>query len=461
MLVTFLGHQGWLIESKSRGFLLDPILEAIGNGADRMPVWSRRRLDFAKMGMLEAVIISHEHADHFSLETLNALPRHCKIYISDLSSGAMLQAIREFGFQVERYSAITPFMIADIRITALPGMYNTLEPDVYGLLMQDDSGASFLTSIDTVAHPDIFAWLQQHCPKRTLDNMTNNFLEPRQPLVDDPRSWEKSRTIVMGTTLEYVDKMKPSRVVISGQGWCFETDRDQYNHSFFSVDNHWLEEAAKALIPSVQWWRGEPGQRFTLEGMTVSVDTTSICVSLPHTDRTFDANSVRTLVPFSPWTQEISISEQRLSEVQRFVTETFGAIVGGYSPKLMEGLYYLKFQDCGERPATMHLAVRNGTAKYIYELDYGLLQFRDVTSIAKAEAVLGMEVWAADFELIISAAEEAFLVYESAIRIWSHMPDFIAANALIESFTWFTPRFRPVETLAFYRSQIAKLMHRE
>jgi hypothetical protein len=147
--------------------------------------------------------------------------------------------------------------------------------------------------------------------------------------------------------------------------------------------------------------------------------------------------------------------------VQRFVAEMLGAVIGGYAPKLMEGLYYLKLQDCCERPATMHLIVRNEKRKYVYEFDYGLVQFVDVTTTVKHEAVLGLEVWAADLELIISAEEEAFLIYESAIRIWSHMPEFIAASALIECFTWFTPRFRPVETLAFYRSQIAKLMHQE
>ena len=457
MRVTFLGHQGWLIENDTgSGFLLDPILEAIGNEVDRMPIWPRRRLDFGKMPPIDAVIVSHEHADHFSLETLEALPCR-KAYISELSSSPMHDALQEMGFEVVRYSALNPVLINGIRVTALPGLYNTLEPDVYGLLMQDDSGASFLTAIDTVAHPDIFGWLEHHCPQRTLDNLTNNFIEPRQPLVNDPRACEKSRTIVMGTTMEYVDNMKPFRVVISGQGWCFGAERDEYNHSFFSVDNHWLEEAATALIPTVAWWRGEPGMRFSLNGLAVAVDSASICTLLPAVDRSFDSRSVAVAEPFAPWTRETMVTEDRLSQVQQFITKKLGAVVGGYAPKLMEGLYYLKFQHCGDRPTTMHVVLRNGTGKYIYEFDYGLLRFSDVTASVKEEAVLGLEIWAADFELIIAAAEEAFLIYESAVRVWSHMPEFIAANALIESFTWFTPRFRPVETLAFYRTQIAKL----
>src|SRR5882757_5043476 len=194
MRITFLGHQGWQVENnKGRSFLLDPILEEIGNGAARLPVWPQRRLDFTKMAPIEAVIISHEHADHFSLETLNALPKRCPVYVSDLASFAMLSAIQDLGFLVQRFKPLETFAINGIKITALPALYNKLEPDVYALLLQDDSDASFLTAIDTVAHPDIFGWLAQHCPQRTLDNLTNNFVEPRQPLVNDANAHTKSR----------------------------------------------------------------------------------------------------------------------------------------------------------------------------------------------------------------------------------------------------------------------------
>src|SRR5688572_6017976 len=137
MRITFLGHQGWRFENGGRGFLLDPILEEIGNGRTTLPVWPQRRLDFRKLEPLEAVIVSHEHADHFSLDTLAALPPHCRIYLSDLSSAAMATAIVELGFEVTRFGALKPFTIAGLTLTALPGLYNTLEPDTYGLLIQD------------------------------------------------------------------------------------------------------------------------------------------------------------------------------------------------------------------------------------------------------------------------------------------------------------------------------------
>ncbi|MFL6550760.1 MAG: MBL fold metallo-hydrolase, partial [Povalibacter sp.] len=218
MRITFLGHQGWHFEQEGRGFLLDPIQESMGNGATRLPVWPRRRLDFAKFEPLDAVLISHEHADHFSLETLAALPRRLRVFIPDLASSAMSAAITELGFRVERFGALKPFTISGIQITALPGLYNTLEPDTYALLMQDVSGASFLTTIDTVPHPDVCAWLAQHCPNRTLDNLTNNFVEPRAPLLAGTGTHVKSRSIVAANMLEFVETFAPRRAVVSGQG---------------------------------------------------------------------------------------------------------------------------------------------------------------------------------------------------------------------------------------------------
>jgi phosphoribosyl 1,2-cyclic phosphodiesterase len=454
MRITFLGHQGWQFENNGRSFLLDPILEGIGNGTVRMPVWPNRRLEFSRMGPIDAVIISHEHADHFSLETLSALPSTCRIYISDLASEAMYSIIREMGFVVERFTAFNSFSINGIRIAPLPGLYNTLEPDVYALLMRDDSGASFLTGIDTVWHPDIFAWLAQHCPRRTLDNLTNNFLEPRQPLVFDADSHTKSRAIVANTMMEFVQKLQPQRVVISGQGWCFARDRDQYNHSFFSVDNEWLRQAAQTLAPHVEWSSGTPSQRFELRGDQVIVDNVDIATPLPIVDRRFDPQSVAGLEPFSPWSQDEAISSERLHAVQRFIVEEYGQKLGGYSPRLMEGLYYMKFQDCGDLNPTLHIVLRNGTSKYLYEFDYGLLQFGDVTTSVVREAVVGVEIWAADFELMITAKEEAFQIYETAVHTWSYLPAFLSETTLIECFMWFTPRFRPKETLAFYRKQL-------
>lgn len=457
MKLTFLGHQGWQFEHRGRSFLVDPILEEIGNGADRLPVWPQRRLEFSKMAPIEAVIVSHEHADHFSLETLAAIP-HCRMYVSDLASPAMCTAIQELGFVVERFSPLNGFLIMDgIKVTPLPALYNKLEPDVYAMLFEDDTGASFLTAIDTIPHPDIFAWLEQHCPKRTLDNLTNNFIEPRQPLVDDPNAHTKSRGTVAASMMEFVQKFQPRRAVISGQGWCFKGAKAKFNHSFFSVDNTWLTQAARELAPHVEWIHGSPGMRIDLKGQNISIGKSEVVTQLESADRSFKPGSVQEAEPFGPFTAVRELAADRLSRVQEFICEEYGQILGTHAPKLAEALYYLKFQETGNLAPTLAIVLRNGNAVSVFEFDYGHLVFREVSPTKQQVAVVGCEIWASDFEWMLDAKEEAFMIYESSVHTWSHIPASLEASALVECFMWFTPRFRPKETLAFYRSRIAEL----
>jgi hypothetical protein len=460
MRITFLGHQGWQFENDGHGLLLDPIVEEVGNGAARLPVWPQRRLDMAQFEPVDAVIISHEHADHFSLSTLLALPRRCTVHIPDLASTAMAGAIASLGFRVERFRALSSFTVAGIEVTALPGLYNMLEPDTYSLLMQDASGASFFTAIDTVAHPDLFGWLAQHCPRRTLDNLTNNFIEPLRPLVNDPLAHAKSRAVVAGSMSEFVRKFSPRRAVVSGQGWSFRGAKSWLNHVFFSVDNDWLIRTAREIEPQVNWLDAAPGTRFALRGDDVTVDQSPLIGETQRPSREFNPAAVSRDEPYEPWTGMTTISPERLHKVCSFIVERYGQILGAYAPKLMERLYYLKFQPTRDLTPTLAISLRNGTDSRIFEFDYGQLLFPDVTATAIRPAAVGLEIWAADVESLIDAAEEAFMVYESAVRPWSFVPDMIEPAALIEAFLWFTPRFRPQEFLQAYLAQIAALQAR-
>ena len=456
MKITFLGHQGWRCESGGRSFLLDPIREEIGNGRVRLPVWPARRLDLAALGPIDAVIVSHEHNDHFSLDTLAALPAPCPVYVPDLASLAMTKAIAELGFPVVRYTALRPFTLCGLELTALPGLYNALEPDTYALLVRAADGASFLTSIDTVAHPDVLGWLARHCPVRTLDNLTNNFVEPRQRLVTDPSSAARSRAAVVGTMLEFVQKFAPRRAVVSGQGWCFKGTKAKLNHSFFSVDNAWLTATARELAPQVAWFDGTPGMRFTLAGDALSVDTVAEVELGPLVSREFDANAARSPEPFPPWSGVETLQPERLRAVRDFVTAELGRIIGGHAPNLMQRLYYLKFQDTPSLASALYLVVRNGAARHAFELDYGRLEFVE-TQAGGRPAAVGIELWASDLELMLRAEEDAYMIAESAVRTWSHAEDLVDTPTLLEALLWFTPRFRPHEHLRHYRARIAEL----
>jgi hypothetical protein len=305
----------------------------------------------------------------------------------------------------------------------------------------------------------VLGWLARHCPVRTLDNLTNNFIEPRQPLVEDARAYTKSRSVVAGSMLEFVQKFAPRRAVVSGQGWCFTGPKAKLNHSFFSVDNHWLTAAARDLAPQVEWFEGLPGMRFALTRDEVAVDQAPEIELLQAPSRAFDPSSVREPDPFPAWSGTRTVASDRLHKVRDFIVDDFGRILGAHAPNLMQRLYYLKFQDKGRVAPTFGMTVRNANMRYAYQLDYGHLTFAEVDPAAPPAAV-GVEIWASDFELLLGAEEDAFIVMESAVRTWSRAPELIDGPMLLETFLWFTPRFRPHEFLRFYRARLADLRAR-
>ena len=176
--------------------------------------------------------------------------------------------------------------------------------------------------------------------------------------------------------------------------------------------------------------------------------------------REFDPDALRGVEPFAPWTQVRQLPAERFAAVCAFIEQRYGQILGAYAPKLMERLYYLQCQGAQDSAPRFAVRVRNGASQRLFELDYGHLAFRELRHTQTSPApVAGIEIWAADLELLIAAGEEAFTIYESAVRPWSHAPQAIDPSSLIECFMWFTPRFRPDAYLDAYRQEIARLDH--
>ncbi|MFL6551044.1 MAG: hypothetical protein ACJ8OJ_20305, partial [Povalibacter sp.] len=234
-----------------------------------------------------------------------------------------------------------------------------------------------------------------------------------------------------------------------------EADKAHLNHTFFSVDNDWLVRTARELVPHVAWFDAGPGTRFTLHGSDLSVDLSELITVMSRANREFLPQSMQASEAYAPWTGQREVSAEQWRMIRSFLCDRYGQILGAYAPRLMEKLYYLKFTNpLGAQP-TMVVVVRNGTARTVFEFDYGQLLFREASGLHQSHLV-GFEIWAADLALMLGAEEEVFMVYESAVRPWSLAAD-IEPAALIEAFMWFTPRFRPQQFLDFYRTQIAAL----
>jgi L-ascorbate metabolism protein UlaG (beta-lactamase superfamily) len=72
MKATFLGHQSWLISSSNTNLLIDPVLyNSFGSDDDNsIEIYPPREINISRMPKIDAIILSHEHSDHFHIPTL-------------------------------------------------------------------------------------------------------------------------------------------------------------------------------------------------------------------------------------------------------------------------------------------------------------------------------------------------------------------------------------------------------
>lgn len=124
MKVCFLGHQTWLISEKNTFILIDPILkDQFGASLNAgFQIYPPRNINISKIPKLSGIIISHEHSDHFDIESLNLLSRDIPVYLGVLVISPVVETIEELGFKVYKIPSLDSSTIEfeDISLTLFP-----------------------------------------------------------------------------------------------------------------------------------------------------------------------------------------------------------------------------------------------------------------------------------------------------------------------------------------------------
>ena len=119
MKLTFLGHQTWLISYGSTNVIIDPLLlNKFGHSSDiNFEIFPSRNIQVDKMPRVDAIILSHEHLDHFHIPSLNMLPKDAPFYVSKLLPICVKELIIELGFQIIEVYPLQNVTIKDLVIT--------------------------------------------------------------------------------------------------------------------------------------------------------------------------------------------------------------------------------------------------------------------------------------------------------------------------------------------------------
>lgn len=122
MRTIFIGHQTWLVEHKSTRILIDPLLcEDFGLvDENRIKIYPPRTVDATALSDVDLIFLSHEHSDHFDIQSLNQLPRSARFVVGAIIVEPVKQCIRDLGFTLIQVKDNEPMRVGDLILRFYP-----------------------------------------------------------------------------------------------------------------------------------------------------------------------------------------------------------------------------------------------------------------------------------------------------------------------------------------------------
>ena len=428
---TFLGHQGWLVHTARSAILIDPLLcEDFGKIHELgYRVYPPRRWTPEVAPVLDAVILSHEHDDHFDLPSLAKLERTIPIYLSARSSFAARGVLELMGFSVRSFEPGHSLVFGDLEITAFTGDHASVdcgdEWDALPFLVRSTEGhGSFFSMVDitiTQAHvewaaakamrPGLVSWTNNAMDWSHMANYLSERVEGTQQCFVKWGVGHKLITSIWGT---------PAAMVMSAGGFTFDEDRAWLNQRVFCVDVDQVVANMTKLYPKEKFFAGIPGQTWVMKAnklAAVEMETPWLGAQ-PRTEWPSRAKAPTDVPDYEPATGRRQLAPGELERLAAQLDELAGSLVGG---ALFRGLHSVLATECGDRLPTFAIVARDGDQRRAFE--YRANECRFVPTYKPDAAYLaGIEVWASDLVAVLDGTLGPIALTFGRARLWNALP---------------------------------------
>ena len=458
---TFLGHQGWAFRSDASTVLVDPLLrEDFGEiHALGYRVWPPRELDLGKLGPVDAIVLSHEHDDHFDIPSLAKLDRKIPIYLSARSSTAAPAILQTMGFEVRPLVPGIAHAIGDLEVTPFTGDHVGTncgdEWDTLPYLVRHTGGhGSFFTMVDIPITERHVQWAAAKAARPGLVTWTNNAIDwaHMAHYLAGREEGTQQTFIKMGMGHKMIEQHwgTPAAMMMCAGGFSFVGDREWLNRRVFCVDNEAVCAAMTKVYRKEKFVTATPGQTFNLVANKLkSIDATAPFVGTAPRDSwpTRGWSATGDVPDYAPATGRREFTDGELAKLTGDLEGVAAAWFGG---KLFASLSSLLDSEVGDRKRAFALSLRRDPDEPIV-FEYAPTACGFVRSSEPADRYLGgLECWASDFASVAAGELGPIALSFGRARVWNALADRFQFDPFAELYRVSHPLRRPAATLRNY-----------
>src|SRR5215831_3115513 len=261
MRATLLGHAGWLFETTAGCFLTDPVLfDPFEEGT--VTSCPRREVHVERLPVLQGIIVSHRHLDHFDLPSLAVLDRRVPVWCPD--DPFLLYGLQRLGFaDVRRLAPFVAQQIGALRLLLTPSLNR--EVLEYGLVLRDETGTIF-NQVDTFLAADTIQRLR--CEVGQLDVHLAMYASQNFHLFESKR---EQTAALHGINLHTACLLAARCVVPAAAGFRFTDDLAWLNRHVFPISRTRFVDDLRQLNPALCTAELNPGDTLVIERGDITV----------------------------------------------------------------------------------------------------------------------------------------------------------------------------------------------